>query len=649
MVANSKRVAAAAAAAAAAAGTDVGKEPAAVASEKPFTKQRPARKRKAQADSTTSTATTSAITSASTPASTPASAETDQHAASLSFQRLEAPQKKQKKRGKGAKTAAEKEGALKVDHGIGAQLEEVAVVGIKDDEERELEDLVFGADVEGRFEDVLPKIGHEYEDVVDEDAAWLGGAPALDDDELASGALGDDSGSDADATFFFDTTGGDADGAGAEEDSTHVTIDAGNNEISSELPAAWQDDDDVPVNIVDTKRLRKLRTDYSETTLSGKEYEARLRKQFQRIHPTPHWAEIVVRDQKNGNSSDDLLRVLRTSMGIVDKNRSSRVLNPDSLEVVRLKDANQTAYSQSVIKSVQFHPKAPVLLTAGFDKTLRLFQVDGKVNPKIQSIYIKDLPMSKATFTPDGREILISGNRKFFYTYNIEAGVVTRIAGIRGQDEENYSKFYVSPDNKLIVFAGRDGTLMVVANDTKQWIGNMKMNGTVRSVDFSADGRFLLSFGGDGEVYQWDLGSRTCVHKFYDEGCVNAATLAVSRGSGFIATGSQAGVVNLYDQSSCFASTNPSPQKAILNLTTPITNLRFNHDSQILAMASREAKDSLRLLHVPTKRVFKNWPTAQTPLGYVQSLDFSPGGGYLAIGNDKGKVLLYRLNAYDAV
>ena len=44
--------------------------------------------------------------------------------------------------------------------------------------------------------------------------------------------------------------------------------------------------------------------------------------------------------------------------------------------------------------------------------------------------------------------------------------------------------------------------------------------------------------------------------------------------------------------------------------------------------------------------MFKNWPTSKTPLGYVWDVDFSPGGGYLAVGNDKGKCLLYRLDHY---
>jgi len=47
--------------------------------------------------------------------------------------------------------------------------------------------------------------------------------------------------------------------------------------------------------------------------------------------------------------------------------------------------------------------------------------------------------------------------------------------------------------------------------------------------------------------------------------------------------------------------------------------------------------------------VFSNWPTAGTPLSYVSCFDFSPNSGFLAIGNDKGNALLYRLNYYDSV
>ena len=35
---------------------------------------------------------------------------------------------------------------------------------------------------------------------------------------------------------------------------------------------------------------------------------------------------------------------------------------------------------------------------------------------------------------------------------------------------------------------------------------------------------------------------------------------------------------------------------------------------QVLAVASRETKDALRMVHVPSFKTFANWPTAGTPL-----------------------------------
>lgn len=67
----------------------------------------------------------------------------------------------------------------------------------------------------------------------------------------------------------------------------------------------------------------------------------------------------------------------------------------------------------------------------------------------------------------------------------------------------------------------------------------------------------------------------------------------------------------------------------------------------MLAMASRLARDALRLGHVPSRTVFENWPTANSPLGFVHSLAFSPSGGLLAVGNARGRALLYRLHHYD--
>ena len=129
----------------------------------------------------------------------------------------------------------------------------------------------------------------------------------------------------------------------------------------------------------------------------------------------------------------------------------------------------------------------------------------------------------------------------------------------------------------------------------------------------------------------------------------------------YLATGSSAGVVNIYgrDQFQTGAALSskagllrplaPTPLREIMNLTTTVDTLAFSPDSQMLAMASRMKKDAMRLVHLPSCTVFSNWPTGRSPLHYVHSLAFSPNGGFLAVGNARGRVLLYRLHHYKDV
>ena len=55
-------------------------------------------------------------------------------------------------------------------------------------------------------------------------------------------------------------------------------------------------------------------------------------------------------------------------------------------------------------------------------------------------------------------------------------------------------------------------------------------------------------------------------------------------GNGFwLTVRSASGVVNVYSTTDVLKSSNPAPLKSIMNLTTSVSVLKFNHDSQILA------------------------------------------------------------------
>lgn len=437
---------------------------------------------------------------------------------------------------------------------------------------------------------------------------------------------------------------------------------------------AWQDDDEEEqeFNIATTNRLRKLRQSADEVIVSAGEYENRLRDYFSKSTTDASWAELP--SENTDETSSLISNMLSSSSKLTYEGRGKRhgaasdlaALPSGKIEVTRMPDANIAARNMSVTSSARFHPNGELFMTAGLDKTLRLFHLDCENNPKVQSVVIPDLPILCARFNHDGTEVIASGRRKFFYSYDLVKGVITKTAGLIGREEKSLEMLEVSPDGSVIAIVGTDGCILLLSGRSKQLIGTLHASASVEKIAFSGDSTYIYATTRDGMINTFDVRSRSIVDKFLDEGCIRGTTIAASWDGRYICTGSNSGVANLYsseltsnavntadsydsyyggyDQTASIAS--KKPLKALMNLTTSINHVSFARSGEMMAFASQSKQDQLRLVHLPSMTVFSNWPTDRTPLGYVQDLDFSPSSGLFSIANDKGKVLLYRVNHY---
>ncbi|KZT09564.1 WD40 repeat-like protein [Laetiporus sulphureus 93-53] len=577
----------------------------------------------------------------------------------------------------------------------------------KDDEERRLESLLFGTpynppDKSGDKILVVSDNEREAEDAGDNELQHMLDTDLFFIDDTGPRAELLDIAMDVDfAAGESSENGSDADEVrqgssyDEEEEEEEDSADEDDVVVATETPSfllrsskkkgpAWidPDDPDLQVSLANDKRLRKLRDAAVEDMLRGKEYERRLRRQFQKINPTPEWAakarkklhpEQTKRRRSSsasasdleGSDEDILPELLSDARGILQRGRRPKALPHGTLSIERLRDANLSARSEGEVKAVQFHPspQVPVLLTAGSDRRLRLFNVDGHTNPLLQTVHIPELPITNALFHPGGTSVLLSGPRPFYYHYDLQSGTAQRSPrGLWGTTFSNANPAAqdasmeicaFDPSGSVLAVAGRRGHVHLVdwRAGQGQVVGGVKMNAPVKSVRWtggSGERSELVTLGEDAEVYVWDVGERRCVRRWKDDGGFGSRLVESDSSGRYLAIGSRTGLVNVYGSEgpTSLGSSKPKLLKTLGNLTTSITALRFNHDSQLLAMASNTKKDQMRLIHLPSLTAFSNWPTSSTPLGHVTSVDFSTGSEYLAIGNNRGRVLLYHLKDF---
>jgi U3 small nucleolar RNA-associated protein 18 len=170
----------------------------------------------------------------------------------------------------------------------------------------------------------------------------------------------------------------------------------------------WVDPADaaVSVPVAAVSRLRKLRQYKGQTDMSGQQYEEALRRQHTILNPRTNWAagsgsnsnksskvsakagtaaaaaaaaaDYVIDDEAESDESAAQQLLLSGSGLLLGGGASTGgLLAAGSIEMSRLRDANGSSPSQAVVQALQFHPNGQLMLTAGFDKRLKLFQVSG--------------------------------------------------------------------------------------------------------------------------------------------------------------------------------------------------------------------------------------------------------------------------------
>ncbi|OTB06643.1 hypothetical protein M426DRAFT_318697 [Hypoxylon sp. CI-4A] len=557
----------------------------------------------------------------------------------------------------------------------------------KDSDEEELERVVLGDTANFRQNLFLD------DSKIDADDNQFGG---LSDDEDREPGTGLEDVDDADL-FTFDV----GTGAPAGDKQLVVAPVVKTQEIAGKDAPAWEDSDDeqLTISLADTNQLRKLRISEAEDVVDGVEYTRRLRQQYLRLNPIPGWAQEADerptkrRRRSSAAASDSDISVDSEDEGVdepsalpLDKflrdannlkessGQKSKRLRPEVIDIQRSRDIPDTHKEE--VTSLAFHPEYPVLLSSSTSTVMYLHHIAPTAhptpNPLLTSVQIKQVPVRRAEFLlPAGDKIFFAGRRRYIHSWDLPTGTIQKTNKVAGHrlEMKTWERFKLSPCGQylgLVASTRKGGGVINILNTvTMQWIAAARLDSRGGIADFSwwSNSHGMTILGKGGQVGEWSMATRRFLAIWNDEGSDGGTVMALGGlhgptilgGDRWIAIGQNSGVTNIYDREALILPSKddeelevkerPEPTRRFMQLTTPVTVLTFSSDGQILAFASRHKKDALRLAHLPSCTVYRNWPTEQTPLGRISGVAFGNKSDMLAVGNDAGKIRLWEIRS----
>ncbi|KHJ80263.1 hypothetical protein OESDEN_20063 [Oesophagostomum dentatum] len=195
--------------------------------------------------------------------------------------------------------------------------------------------------------------------------------------------------------------------------------------------------------------------------------------------------------------------------------------------------------------------------------------------------------------------------------------------------------------------AGHSSQVYVLSTLSMELVKTFSAPNNVTSLLFlPASNQELWAMTECGEIIIWNL-KYSSQHIFHDEGAVRGTIIRLSNDGSKVACGSSTGVTNVFNIANVRGRADPKPLFTASNLVTSCDSITFSHDSQIMAFSSKAKKNQVRLLYIPNRTVFRNFPRKDGKMANIECMEFSPHSAYLAFGFSNGQLILDRINYYE--
>lgn len=280
------------------------------------------------------------------------------------------------------------------------------------------------------------------------------------------------------------------------------------------------------------------------------------------------------------------------------------------------------------VRSVSFSPNSQALVTGSDDNTVKLWNIDGIV---LKTFVGHDASVRSVQFSPDGNTIVSASDDSTIRLRSVEGSVVEILQGHRS----GIKGVRFSPDN-LVASVSTDNTLKIWRRDGAQLIRSLRYDAGMRNVNFTRDGKFMITAAYDNSLQMWDV-----------QGALDGSQLAPIRS--FVGHTSTVKNLSISPDGQLMASASADRTLRLWRVSdgTLLNTLEDIHESEVTDVTFHPSGEYI--ISVGGGGLAKVWTLEgeliqefQAHDAWINALFFSPDGDYLATGAGDNTIRLWK-------